>query len=74
MIEYTANDNLNIIVKGANADHACDGQNSKSFKHPIESSGQRIKSNNSFSERTDGELPAINIQGAFREIEKLILR
>ena len=54
--------------------HACDGQNSKSFKHPIESSGQRIKSNNSFSERTDGELPAINIQGAFREIEKLILR
>ena len=74
MIEYTINDNLNLFINGSDAKHAYDVQNSKALRRPIESSDQHGKPNDSFSEKTEGELPVINIQGVFREIEKLILR
>jgi signal transduction histidine kinase len=74
MIEYTINENLNIVFGGSDAKRTSDDQNSKSFKHLLENRDQRLKSNDSFSEGSDGILmPAMNIQGAFRALEQLVL-
>ena len=74
MIEYTVNENLNIAFGGSDAKRVSDKQNSKSFVRLLENKDQRSKSNDSFSEHTDGKLaPTMNIQGAFRALEQLAL-
>jgi hypothetical protein len=74
MIEYTVNENLNIAFGGSDAKRVSDKQNSKSFVRLLENKDQRSKSNDSFSENTDGKLaPTMNIQGAFRALEQLAL-
>jgi signal transduction histidine kinase len=74
MIEYTMNDNLNNSFGGSDAKRAIDEQNNKSFKHPLGNRDQRLKSSNSYTETADGRfVPAMNIQGAFRALEQLIL-
>ncbi len=74
MIEYTVNENLNIAFGGSDAKRVSDKQNSKSFMRLLENNDQCSKSNDSFSESTDGKLmPMMNIQGAFRALEQLAL-
>ena len=74
MIEYTMNDNLNSTFGGSDTKRAADIQNIKSFKHPLGNGGQRLNSSDSFAETADGRfVPAMNVQGAFRALEQLIL-
>ena len=74
MIEYTINENLNIVFGGSDAKRASDDQNRKSFKRLLENRGQRLKSNESFSDGADDRLiSAMNIQGAFHALEQLVL-
>jgi len=74
MIEYTMNDNLNGKFGGSDAQHAVDDQNNKSFKYPLGNRDQRFKSGNSSAETPDGRfVPIMNVQGAFRALEQLIL-
>jgi hypothetical protein len=69
MIEYTVNKNLNIVFGGSDAKHISDEKINKSFKHLLENRESCLKSNDSFSEGTDGRLkPALNIQGACRAL------
>ncbi len=74
MIEYTVNENLNIAFGGSDAKRVSDRQNSKSFMRLVENRDQHSKSNDSFSENTDGKLtPTMNILDAFRALEQLAL-
>ncbi|MGD1046619.1 MAG: ATP-binding protein [Bacteroidota bacterium] len=74
MIEYTINENLNIVFGGADAKCVSDDRNSKPFKRLLENKEPRSKSNDSFLESTNGKLmPAMNIQGAFHALEQLVL-
>jgi signal transduction histidine kinase len=74
MIEYTINDKLNITFGGLDVKRASDDQNNKSIKHPLGSRDQSVKSSDSVTNTVEGRIvPAMNIQGAFRALEQLIL-
>ena len=74
MIEYTMNDNLKITFGGSDAKCDTADLNNNSFKLPGGNGDQRLKSNDSFIETADGRfVPAMNVQGAFRALEQLIL-
>ena len=74
MIEYTINDNLKSTFGGVEANHASDDQKNTSIMHPLKTRDQNETVSDSWSNTADSKrVPVLDIQGAFRALEQLIL-